>query len=337
MTGTSGGLTLMVCETGEKTARRGGRRGSGRPASAGTRVPVPRGGVRATQAGHDDHWVRRTELGCVTVQEIIFREPVVKAHELKVDEEHFALFMPTSGVFTIATGGDAARLGAAELALCTTPGPLAVSAQSADVEAAGLVLAIPDSIASSAPSRPLVPRLEVCDVAGPGVLLRDFLVEATTQARGLSASEADRTGEAALYLATAVVERHRQVTAQAGSLRRQHRLFTRISAHIDRNLGSSGLTPRRIAESHHISVRYLQRLFENNGSTPSRWIRRRRLENARRDLRDAALRSLPVREIGLRNGFVQPSEFSRAFRSEYGNPPGKFREEWFQDLRESRA
>jgi len=110
----------------------------------------------------------------------------------------------------------------------------------------------------------------------------------------------------------------------------QYELITRIRGFIDRNLGDCGLTPSLVASAHHISIRYLQRLFKTAGSTPSDWIRQRRLENSRRELCDARLRSVSVREIGLRNGFTQPSDFSRVFRAKYGVPPGRFRDDWFR-------
>ena len=49
------------------------------------------------------------------------------------------------------------------------------------------------------------------------------------------------------------------------------------------------LDPDTIARAHHISVRYLHKLFHDQGTSVARWVRERRLANCRRDLEDPAL------------------------------------------------
>lgn len=80
-----------------------------------------------------------------------------------------------------------------------------------------------------------------------------------------------------------------------------------------------------IAAAHHISVRYLHRLFEAEDKTVASWIRGRRLERSRLDLLDPALAGRPVSAIGARWGFTSAIHFSRAFRAVYGLPPGEYR------------
>ncbi|MEU4805792.1 helix-turn-helix domain-containing protein [Actinosynnema sp. NPDC023587] len=242
---------------------------------------------------------------------------------------HRAFVLGLRGVLSAGRGGRAVLVGTEELALCDAAHPLVLRPCSGDREVVALVMVFPDP---TSPALVEEDRPGLGEATGTGALLRDLLVEATTRAPGLSASEATRTGEAALHLAAAVLERHFPVPG-ADPAARQHELAARIRAYIDRHLGSSALSPSRVAARHHISVRHLQRLFRVEGSTPSTWIRHRRLENAERDLRDAALRSWPIRKIGQRNGFAQASIFSRAFSARYGRPPGKFRDDWFRDVR----
>jgi AraC-like DNA-binding protein len=57
----------------------------------------------------------------------------------------------------------------------------------------------------------------------------------------------------------------------------------------------------------------------------SRWIRTRRLERCRADLRNPALSDLTVTSIALRRGFTDPAHFSRLFRAAFGTTPSQYR------------
>jgi AraC-like DNA-binding protein len=102
-------------------------------------------------------------------------------------------------------------------------------------------------------------------------------------------------------------------------------LVARIEAFIEHNLGDPELTPAEIAAHHHISLSYLHRLFQPQELTVAASIRRRRLEHARADLADPALRSQPVQAIAARWSFRHAADFSRAFRAAHGMPPGSYR------------
>jgi AraC-like DNA-binding protein len=102
-------------------------------------------------------------------------------------------------------------------------------------------------------------------------------------------------------------------------------LLMRARSHIEANLHSPELNSAGIAAAHHISVRYLQKLFEQDGWTVSSWIRVRRLDHCRRDLRDPARAHLPVSEVAARWGLVDAAHFSRSFRATYGISPSEYR------------
>jgi AraC-like DNA-binding protein len=102
-------------------------------------------------------------------------------------------------------------------------------------------------------------------------------------------------------------------------------LLQRIQAYIERHLADPGLSPGTVAAAHHISVRYLHKLFQERETTVAGWIRRRRLERCRLDLIDPRLRSRPVGAIGARWGFVNAAHFNNVFRTAYGMTPGEYR------------
>ncbi|WP_356948507.1 helix-turn-helix transcriptional regulator [Streptomyces sp. P9-2B-2] len=76
-----------------------------------------------------------------------------------------------------------------------------------------------------------------------------------------------------------------------------------------------------VAAVHHISLSSLHRLFQGEDLPVAAWIRHQRLERARRDLTDPALRHETIHEIAARWGFSRAADFTRAFRTHYGMPP----------------
>ncbi|POX60102.1 AraC family transcriptional regulator [Streptomyces sp. Ru62] len=97
-----------------------------------------------------------------------------------------------------------------------------------------------------------------------------------------------------------------------------HEMLTRIQQHIQDNLMDPDLAPESIARAHHISVRYLHKLFQSGGTTVSAWIRQRRLDACRAELRG---RRRTVAAVANSWGFASPSHFSRLFRQTYGITP----------------
>ncbi|HEU4423150.1 MAG TPA: helix-turn-helix domain-containing protein [Pilimelia sp.] len=109
----------------------------------------------------------------------------------------------------------------------------------------------------------------------------------------------------------------------------QLRLLTwRVKSFIEERLGDPLLSPGQIAAAHHISLRYLYKIFEAQQTTVGSWIRSRRLDHCRRDLTDPALLARPVSAVGARWGFVDATHFARAFRTEYGATPSEYRRMW---------
>ncbi|MFR9793518.1 helix-turn-helix domain-containing protein [Streptomyces sp. MB22_4] len=99
----------------------------------------------------------------------------------------------------------------------------------------------------------------------------------------------------------------------------------RIRAHIDANLADPDLTPEAIARAHHISVRYLHKLFQFEDITVSRWILQRRLERCRRELTRRNAAGTTIAAVAHRWGFASASHFSRVFRATYGVSPVEYR------------
>jgi AraC-like DNA-binding protein len=90
-------------------------------------------------------------------------------------------------------------------------------------------------------------------------------------------------------------------------------------------LADSELDPATLARRHSISLRSLQVLFAEHGTSPAKWIRDERLHRIRADLSDPRLAHLTVAMIGKRWGLVDASQVSRLFRAKYGVSPRQYR------------
>ncbi|SLN67535.1 Transcriptional activator FeaR [Pacificibacter marinus] len=102
--------------------------------------------------------------------------------------------------------------------------------------------------------------------------------------------------------------------------------FQRVSMAIDEHLSRHELSIAEVAKQVGLSVRYVQRLFELNGGSFSRYVRRKRLERSRSDLMDRTKMSLGVAQIAHSWGFSNSAHFSRAFRDEFGISPRELRD-----------
>jgi AraC-like DNA-binding protein len=126
-------------------------------------------------------------------------------------------------------------------------------------------------------------------------------------------------------LATLFSERTGMTPADPAALRRS--LLLSVHSWIDAHLADPDLDPDTIARSNHISVRYLHKLFQEQGTSVGSWVRERRLANCRRDLADPALAQRGVHAIARSWGFDDAAHFSKIFKASYGQPPGAYRQQ----------
>ncbi|MGY4305106.1 AraC-like DNA-binding protein [Bradyrhizobium sp. USDA 4369] len=80
-----------------------------------------------------------------------------------------------------------------------------------------------------------------------------------------------------------------------------------------------------VADKLNVTPRYVQRLFEIDGTTFSAFLSGVRLTNAHRMLCDPACRSLAIASIAYDVGFGDLSHFNRSFRRQYGLTPREVR------------
>jgi len=98
-----------------------------------------------------------------------------------------------------------------------------------------------------------------------------------------------------------------------------------IKADVVANLGSADLSVGATAHRHHLHIRYVQRLFEADGTTYSEFVLAQRLSQAYRLLANPRHAGRAIADIAAQCGFGDPAYFSRRFRRAYGASPSDLR------------
>jgi AraC-like DNA-binding protein len=94
-----------------------------------------------------------------------------------------------------------------------------------------------------------------------------------------------------------------------------------IKEYIELHLSEPGLSLESVALRNRVSPRYIQKLFELEGTSFSEFVRSRRLARTYRMLQDPRQVHLNISTIAYGCGFGDVTAFNRAFRRHYGAAP----------------
>ncbi|WP_257980582.1 helix-turn-helix domain-containing protein [Streptomyces sp. CB02959] len=266
-------------------------------------------------------------LGAVSVWPATFQQVVIRRTPQLIrrsDPElcHFSLVMRGTG--TVDWDGHEAAYRPLDLHINDSSVPWEVRTGRAPVTAVGVE--IPKALLpleGGLAVRRLPGRMPAHE--GIGALLAQFLTQLISDTTPYQPTDGARLGSVLVDLCAALLAHGADAEHALSKETHSRTLILRVQRFILEHLHNPQLTPSAIAAAHHISISYLHRLFQREEATVAAWIRRRRLEAARRDLADPALRTLPVHAIATRWGFSRAADFSRAFRTAYGTPPRDYR------------
>jgi AraC-like DNA-binding protein len=237
--------------------------------------------------------------------------------------ELYRVALTVSGHACLLQGDRAARLGPGEFAIYDFNRPYELAYDSgvrlAVFSFPREVLALPADLVAGLAAVPV--RTD----AGAGALAAPLLRQVALDMDTYQPASAARLSTVVMTLLSTAIAEHTGRAAALPPESRERALVLRIHAFIEQNLGEAGLAPGTVAAAHFISVRYLYRLFEAQGTTVAAWIRHRRLERCRADLADPALGRTPVNAVAARWGLPDPAHFSRLFKRAYGMPPAEYR------------
>lgn len=246
----------------------------------------------------------------------------------RADPEVFKLCCVVHGGGIITQEGRRAEVGVGDLVLYDTSRPYVAEFASDVPTSQVLLLRFPRSLLPlPAPDLRRLRAGQIPGARGIGALSSQILLRLARHLGDLSPSDAARLSTLTLDVLTVALAGALDAQSAVPPHTRQRALMTQIYAFIQANLGDPRLTPDMIAAAHHISRRYLHKLFQREGHTVAGWVRERRLEQCRRDLANPDLAARPINAIAARWGFTSHAHFSQAFRGAHGLSPREFRQQ----------
>jgi len=165
--------------------------------------------------------------------------------------------------------------------------------------------------------------LRIPGSAGIGSVTANFIRAAARQAGTLHPHEFSALAEHSLDLLALAVASVRPVGFQLS--RSRSISINRIKDFIERHLAEADLDASTVAAGVGLSSRYINDLFNDEGTSLMRHVWKRRLENCRTDLLDPAHAGHRLSDIAFRWGFNDLSHFSRAFKQRFGCSPRAYR------------
>ncbi|WP_119303978.1 helix-turn-helix transcriptional regulator [Dongia deserti] len=98
-----------------------------------------------------------------------------------------------------------------------------------------------------------------------------------------------------------------------------------IRRFVARHCDDCRLTVHTVASRFHVTPRHVQRLFETDGTTFSRFLLETRLARVREMLADPSFSGWSISAVALQAGFGDISYFNRCFRRQFGASPSELR------------
>jgi AraC family transcriptional activator of tynA and feaB len=246
-------------------------------------------------------------------------------------DHYFALFL-ASGQLAMIHNDQAVRLAVGDVALVDAARPVTYSAENGEQW---------NTVSLSLPRQSLISHLGFEPRGGlyrrrgtpAGRLLFD-LIRNSDNGEGSALSPADSYMQLAVYdLVGALFA----PTEPSSGSRHADKLYARIRHIIKDGCADPDFGPHEVAAKAGISLRYLQKLFTEHGSTCSDFIYSLRLDQAARLLhrRGSLGVTQPLSEIAYACGFRDYTHFARKFRQRFGHPPGAHSEVLVETVRTS--
>ncbi|BCB76905.1 hypothetical protein GCM10022251_48420 [Phytohabitans flavus] len=227
------------------------------------------------------------------------------------DEELWQIDLVTRGRVRAEQAGSTAELGPADLVLIDPVRPV----RFASTATRSVTMLVPRrSLRLGPDDAARLAGVRIRGDRGPAALVSSLARDLARSVSGFRADEAARSATAVIELIAVAL------SAQLGDSRPapDEALRARIAGFIEARLADRDLAPAKVAAAHHMSVRRLHKLFEDEPLTVAALIRQRRLERCHADL---ARTDRTVAAVAAGWGFADPAHFSRLFKATYGYNP----------------
>jgi AraC-like DNA-binding protein len=243
-------------------------------------------------------------------------------HIARSNDDHFLIVLQDGGTMHADHGGRAATLLPGDCALFDSARPYVASF---DAAFRHIVVKIPRRLMRSryGPVEAFS-GMRIPGDRGMGLVASRLLRSLPEVLPGLDEASASRLASISLDVISAAIAELPAAARPADSTIRVARRI-QIKNYVEAHLGDCELSLDRIASALRVSPRYLNDVFEEEGTTVVRHIWSRRLERCHAALKDPAQAHRSISEIAFGQGFNDMSHFGRAFKSRYGVAPREFR------------
>jgi AraC-like DNA-binding protein len=234
--------------------------------------------------------------------------------------DNYCTIFQVAGRLAMSHNDQAVQLAVGDVALVDAARPMTYFANDGSEAWNTLTLSLPrQSLVSHLGFEPQGGLYQRCGTSA-GRLLFNLLRDAD-RAEGSATSPADSYMQLAIYDLVGALFAPSE--PWLGS-RHAGKLFARIRGIIKGGFADPDFGPNEVAAEAGISLRYLQKLFTERGSTCSELIYSLRLDHAARlvNRRASLATSQPLSEIAYASGFHDYTHFARKFRQRFGHAPG---------------
>lgn len=244
------------------------------------------------------------------------REPYLNRHDA------YLMVMLLSGGYLMQQNGRDVLLQPGDMTLYDATRPHRVHCQGESTEV--IYLSIPRTL-----FRDRVSGIDNCTALripgtqGIGSIAANFLRSSVTHADQLQPHEFSSLAEHALDLLALAVNSVRP--GDFNPSRSRSVSLNMIKTFIEQNLSDTGLDTGLIVRHAGLSARYINTLFEEEGTSLMRYVWKRRLENCRKELQNPLYADYRLSDIAFRWGFNDAAHFSRTFKQQFGCSPREFR------------
>jgi len=161
------------------------------------------------------------------------------------------------------------------------------------------------------------------DLSVPEKAMQAFLAQSVESDQEVSPHDSHTVDRMILEMAGTMLRARQGEALQAGSPHAA--LRDRVLLEIARQSGDSQLDPARLARDAGVSLRHLQTVFSEAGTSVAGEIRRERARIARSTLQDARFDELSIEEVATQSGFGSSVSMRRALEEIYRLSPRELR------------
>jgi len=188
-----------------------------------------------------------------------------------------------------------------------------------------LIVQMPKTVLSQHLSNPeQYTAVAVCGKSGLGAVLSNFIFSMAQEVHCLK-NTPDNLIENLLNMIAIAFSSSIQLDQLRESCVVSDSLRHRICRYIDNNMNDPTLNNQTIADAQGISLRYLNKLFQDEPTSVHQLILSKRLNKAKMTLTDVAYEKLTIEQLAYGLGYSSPAHFSRSFKKHFGVSPSEVR------------